>query len=392
MKNMLLLFMWSVLALNASTSFGTSKVCQKCHPVIFDEFYDSSHRKSSIHTDPIHKAVWDKHPLKAKEKYKCAKCHTPTDKVLMENLKAGKSALPQDNRVQKEEGVSCISCHMIDHVEKHAKSNTNVMGTKEKTLFSAREGKEAEKEVSFSMKSSFFGLLTEKSGSPYHKIDYSNKSFYDGKMCMGCHSHKQNAHEFKVCETDMASAGQDTRDEENCISCHMPMIQGSMNTVHETPTHRYHGFPGAAKNPKMLAQYVQLTLKQTDNGFVILVKNEANHPLFLHPLRLAELQVSVQREGKTLALDPVSFVRVIGKDGKATMPWLANSVIKDTQIQANESRNVSFAFKVKKGDLVEAEMGFYRVNPKAATKLELDFDKELSSFMLLKKELFHIEK
>jgi len=384
--------MWSVLAINASTSFETSKVCQKCHPVIFDEFYDSSHRKSSTHTDPIHKAVWDKHPLKAKEKYTCAACHTPSDKVLMQNLKAGKNALPQDNRVQKEEGVSCISCHMIDHVEEHAKSNKNVMGTKEKTLFSAREGKEGEKDVSFNMKSSFFGLVTEKSGSPYHKIDYSNKGFYDGKMCMGCHSHKQNAHEFKVCETDTAPSGQDVQDEENCISCHMPMIQGSMNTVHETPTHRYHGFPGATKNPKMLSQYVQLTLKQTDAGFDVLVNNEANHPLFLHPLRLAQLQVSVQRDGKTNILEPVSFMRVIGKDGKPSMPWLANSVIKDTQIQAKENRNVSFSFGLKTGDVVEAKMGFYRVNPKAAAKLGLNSDKDMSSFTLLKKELFYIEK
>jgi len=389
MIRLLLLFIWSTVLLNAAANFETSKVCQKCHPVIYDEFYDSSHRKSSIHTDPIHKAVWDKHPLKSKEKYSCSKCHTPSDTELMQNLADGKSAVPKNSPVQTEEGVSCISCHMIDHVEEHAKTNKNVMSTREKTLFSAREGRKGEKDVSFNMKTSFFGLITEKSGSPYHKIDYSNQGFYDGKMCMGCHSHKQNAHQFDVCETD---AKADAQDEKNCISCHMPMIKGNMNTVHETQQHRYHGFPGASHQPKMLSEYVHLELEQTDTGFTVSLKNDANHALFLHPLRLAELQVSVERKGEVLNLKSVTFVRVIGKDGKATMPWLANAVVKDSQIQAKESRQVPFLYHLTNGDVVEMKIGFYRVNPKAASKLGLEAHKEVSSFTLLKKARFKIKK
>ncbi|MEA3418196.1 MAG: multiheme c-type cytochrome [Campylobacterota bacterium] len=387
MKKLILLLAWGLLAVNVSASFEQSKNCQRCHPVIYNEFYTSSHRKSSVYTDPIHKAVWDKHPLKAQEKYSCAKCHTPSDKELIKKLEAGESAIPQANNVQKEEGISCVSCHTIDRIEEHAKANKNILTTKEKTLFSAREGKENEKDVSFSVKSSFFGLFAEKSGSPYHKIDYSNKGYYDGKMCMGCHSHKQNAQQFEVCRTDVKA---DTKSEENCISCHMPMVQGSMNTVHKTSTHRYHGFSGAADKPQMLSEYVKLDLKRIDRGFIITVKNEANHPLFLHPLRLAQLQVSVQREGKTVALVPVSFARVIGKDGNPAMPWIADSVVRDTQIQAEEGREITFAYKLEKGDSVEAKMGFYRVNPKAAEKLGLTSDKGLASFTLLKKELFPI--
>lgn len=43
-----------------------SETCKSCHPTIYSEFYGSSHRKSSIYEDPIHKAVWDIHPLKEK--------------------------------------------------------------------------------------------------------------------------------------------------------------------------------------------------------------------------------------------------------------------------------------------------------------------------------------
>ncbi len=389
MRSLILFIMFGVLALHASISFDQSKVCQKCHPVIFDEFYTSSHRKSSIYTDPVHKAVWDKHPLKAKEKYSCAECHTPSDLELLKKLEAGGKALPQENRIQKEEGVSCVSCHTIERIEEHTTANKNVLSTKEKTLFSAREEKKSEKDISFNIETSWFGMITDKSGSPYHKIDFSNSGYYDGKMCMGCHSHKQNSHQLEVCRTDIKA---DETDEKTCISCHMPMVQGSMNTVIETPTHRYHGFAGAADKPKMLSQYVKLDLKSTDAGFVISVKNEANHPLFLHPLRLAQLQVSVKREGKTIDLDPVSFARVIGKGGKPAMPWIADSVIKDTQIQAKESRNIAFTYTLQSGDTVEARMGFYRVNPKAAKKLGLTSYKEFSSFIMLKKELFRIEK
>lgn len=388
MKKVLLLAVLGLIATHSNAGFGESKACQKCHPAIYDEFYSSSHRKSSVHNDPIHKAVWDKHPLKAKEKYTCAKCHTPADKVLLKNLAEGKSALPEENQAQLEEGISCYSCHAIESIQKHDKSNTNIMTDKPKTLFSAREGYENEKDVSFKSKSSFFGLFVEKSGSPYHKIDYSNKGFYDGSMCMGCHSHKQNSHKFEVCRTDISGPKES---KQNCISCHMPSVKGTMNTVHKTDTHLYHGFTGAADRPEMLASYVAIKFSQTGNGFKINIKNNATHPLFLHPLRITQLQVSIQREEKTISLDPISFKRVIGADGKATMPWLADSIVEDTQIQANENRTASFDYALQKGDRIEARLGFYLLSEEASKKLGLTSQKELSKFRLLKKEWFTAE-
>ena len=259
------------------------------------------------------------------------------------------------------------------------------MTDKPKTLFSAREGHENEKDVHFKTKSSFFGLFVEKSGSPYHKIDFSNKTFYDGSMCLGCHSHKQNAHKFEVCRTDIKESG---GNKENCISCHMPSVKGTMNTIHKTQTHLYHGFTGAADKPEMLASHVSIGFKQKDKGFEITIENRATHPLFLHPLRIAQLQVSIQREGKTIHLDPLTFKRVIGADGKAAMPWLADSVVEDTQIQAGENRTISFDYALQKSDQVEARLGFYLLSEEASKKLGLSSQEELSKFRLLKKESF----
>ena len=206
-------------------------------------------------------------------------------------------------------------------------------------------------------------------------------------MCMGCHSHKQNAHKFEVCRTENNVSKENKG---NCISCHMPSVKGSMNTLHKTDTHLYHGFTGVIDNPKMLATYVKITFKKSAKGFEIGIKNEAGHPLFLHPLRVAQLQVNIQRDGESIKLDPVTFKKVIGAEGKPAMPWLANSVVEDTQIKGNENRKVSFEYALKEGDKVEANMGFYLLTPKASTKLGLDTQPELSKFKLLKRETFSL--
>jgi DNA-directed RNA polymerase subunit RPC12/RpoP len=94
--------------------------CKKCHPTIFAEYQNSIHSKSSIFKDAVHKAVWDKHPAKPKNNYKCAKCHTPSDHDLI----SGKSKLA-DNEIQQNEPISCQACHTIESVEKHTKANKN---------------------------------------------------------------------------------------------------------------------------------------------------------------------------------------------------------------------------------------------------------------------------
>jgi len=43
-----------------------TKVCQKCHPLIYQEFRSSMHAKASIFKDEIHKAVWQRHPAHKK--------------------------------------------------------------------------------------------------------------------------------------------------------------------------------------------------------------------------------------------------------------------------------------------------------------------------------------
>ena len=353
--------------------------CKKCHPIIFSEYQSSIHAKASIFKDAVHKAVWDKHPAKPKNNYKCAKCHTPSDHKLIE----GKTKL-SDNEIQQTEPISCVACHTIASVEEHTKANKNKFTKKKKYFFASDEAKKGTKLV-FKEESSFFGMFKKKVGSPYHDIDYANEGYYNGNACMGCHSHKQNGKGFVICDLEVAQGDS----KETCVSCHMPKVQGSIaNQVH-TGTHASHRASIHNSDVALLAKYIKLSLEKNANGFDVAIKNEATHTLFPQPLRLNQLRVSIERAGKTIALKTESFAKVIGTNGKPAMPWLADAVISDTSIKAHETRKVSFNETLQKGDAVIMEFGYYVVNPSAAKKLEIT-DKSVTEFIILTKKRVEI--
>lgn len=384
---LILFFLFSISLFGAIKDTEPSSTCKTCHPIIYTEYHDSMHRKASIYNDKIHRAVWNKHPLSKKKKYVCAVCHTPIDKRVLKSLKEAKPALPEKDAIQTQDAVTCIYCHKIKDVQIHAKRNINIMSKKTKVLYSARESQKDNSDVSYKIQTNFLGLVTKKSGSPFHDIDFTNKNFYNGKMCIGCHSHKQNSHEFTVCKMDMDKK---IKSKDNCISCHMPMVQGSFTTAVDSKTHRYHGFAGTIHKPQMLAKYVDISLDKTDSGFDIEIKNRATHQLLLHPLRVGELRVDIIRSGKTTALKSAKFMRIIGKDKKPSMPWVADSVLKDNHIKANETRKIHFNKKLQKDDVVEVRLGHHILNPKAGKKLGIK-DSALTGFTLLKKERFKIK-
>ncbi len=361
-----------VLAL-ASILFASAEEtasCKKCHPTIAQEFETSLHKNSSIYDDKVHAAVWDKHPAKAKGNYNCAECHTPND----------------TSKEASHEGVTCISCHTIKSIEQHEGRNKNVYAKDKHTLFSAEAGRKTEV-VKYKTTTSWWGNKVSV-GSAYHDIDYTNENYYSGQMCMGCHSHKQNAHKFDVCRTEEAGA---KNVKENCITCHMPKIGGTATTVRLSDTHAYHGFAGARVQPKMLAKYVDLSLNKKAKGFDVTINNQAPHDLMSHPLRVVQLRASIIRADKHTPLKTHTFVRAIGHEGKPTMPWTATEIVKNTMIKANEKRLVSFEDSLQKGDIVEVTIGFYVVNPKVLKKLNLQDDKELSKFTILKSQNFNVE-
>ncbi|NOR57775.1 MAG: hypothetical protein GQ474_04555, partial [Sulfurimonas sp.] len=166
MKNFLSLTL--LLCLSSLVFANESKVCQKCHPIIYEEYYESSHRNASTVNNPIHKAMWGKHP-KGADGYSCAKCHSPSDKELM------KTGVLKDNKIQKEEPISCVYCHTIKDVQEGAHSNKNITTNENREFYTAEADKKGSAKAEYKTKTSWFGLVKESSNSPFHKIDYNNE-------------------------------------------------------------------------------------------------------------------------------------------------------------------------------------------------------------------------
>jgi hypothetical protein len=243
MRNLFLLI--STILLTNSLQANESKVCQKCHPIIYSEYYESSHRNASVYNNPIHKAMWDKHP-KDEKGYTCAKCHSPSD---LESLQTGKLT---QNETQLEEPISCVYCHSIKDVEHGDSSNTNITTDKKREFYTSEEGKKGKAE--YKTETSWFGLVKESKSSPYHKIDYDNKNFYTGNVCMGCHSHTNNEHSFDI---TMLDAVIDEKDKNSCVTCHMPQVLGTKVTINESKTHAYHGIAGIYHQTKKMGDYIE---------------------------------------------------------------------------------------------------------------------------------------
>ncbi len=354
-----------LLSNDAVHRYAPSKDCQSCHPQIYDEFTGSMHANSIPQKDPIHKAVWDKHPQNIKQgRYECGKCHTPAANDLDKMLTKGQKARPDATNPTHEAGISCAYCHRIEAIKHHKKFNTNVMSKEEKK---------------------YFGTLKEHIQSPYHKIAAEeNDLMKNGNVCIGCHSHKKNKHGLNVCSTNIANE----MDGANCVSCHMPKVQGSVSTMAERKTHTFHGFAGSHFHSEMLQQYVDISMLREINDFVINIDNRTSHALLLHPLRVAVLKVSVQRGEETIKLKDEAFVRLIGHEGKPAMPWVASVTLKDSMIQANEKRSIKYDFNLQKGDKVDVVLGWYLVNPKALPSLNLQNEEIASKFITFKKQHF----
>jgi len=354
-----------LLANDKVHDFAKNIKCKECHSQIYNEYKNSMHLNSIPQKDPIHGAVWKRHPHnKKQERYSCGKCHTPAANNLDKMKTKGQKALPDETNITHLEGIACAYCHRIEKIEKDKKSNTNIISPKEKN---------------------YFGTLKNHLKSPFHKISTnSNQLMKNGNVCIGCHSHKANKFGLNVCSTNISNEMDGT----NCVSCHMPKVEGSVSDMSKEKTHAFHGFAGSHFHSKLLQKYLKISILKEINDFIVNIDNQSSHSLLLHPLRVAVLKVSVKRGDKIIKLKNKTFARVLGHDGKPAMPWKATTTIRNDMIKANEKRSIKYDFSLQKGDIVEVVFGWYLVNPKVVKKLGLENEKVATKFVEFKKERF----
>jgi len=344
MKRAILVLLPAILL---SSQFDLS-TCKSCHPKIVKEFEASAHANSSLKKDALFGAMFKLAP----NKKSCKNCHSP------------------EANSPKEHTMTCLSCHRIESIKEHKAFNQNIYRQKDdKLLYSAQKGRE-DKVITYHIQKSFLGLSSKKVGSPYHDLDYRNKIFYNGKICMGCHSHKLNSNGLELCRISNKGA---KSTKENCISCHMPKVKGSATTIRESATHAFHGASGLHYGSKYLKKFIDLKIKPTKEGFRVTLVNKTPHRLLSHPARVLELDVSlIYKDGTIKKMPPRLMKRVLGKDKKPTLPWLATTVLEDTIPKANLELSFNYRADLKGVELIKATLKAKLAPKKLAKKLKIE--------------------
>ncbi len=370
MKSLFIVLVLSTVGF-ATMHFEKNQKCSECHPKIYKEYKTSQHANSTVFADPIHGAVYDKHPMKNKmQKYRCAKCHTPTADNMKELLTKNNGVIPDPNNETQNEAIACAYCHRITDTLPGKVMNKNV--------------------ISPDMRK-YFANLKPNQESPFHAIETNVEVFKNGKLCMGCHMHKTNKKEYDVCSTENTNMDGNN----NCLTCHMPQVDGAPSILSKAKKHAFHGFPGIHGDISMLAKYVKLSINHTKKNFTVSIDHQATHSSTLHPLRMAKLVVSIKRNGKVIKMDTKKLLKIIGNakgaSPKPTPPWLADRTIKDTRIPANTKKDFNYDFKLQSGDKVSAKFGYHLVKPKALKKFDLENNEEAKKFIVISNEVFVIK-
>jgi hypothetical protein len=346
-------------------SFASNESCTSCHPLIAKEYQKAMHSKATIFKDPIHKAAWEKSPAFQKDFYNCGRCHTPADTNMMYFLDNNTSIMPDIHNKAQNDAVACAYCHRIKSIKKAERQNYNITNKKEHL---------------------YYGNLKNPKENLFHK-SAKNKGFENGNMCIGCHSHFKNNQGINVCSTNQKNE----LDSANCVSCHMPKVDGPPSTAMSRAKHAFHGFAGIHNNMLMMNKHIGIEILKSIDRFFISINSRTPHALTLHPMRDMRLKVSVIRDGNKTDCKIKDFIRSIGNDENATLPWEATKIIQNTSIKANEKRVSTYMYTLEKGDIVDVQVGYYLMNEKTTKMLGLKENKKLQEFRLLKHKVFTID-
>ena len=354
MKALLSLFLLLNIHLFAASVYPSSESCNECHENIYREHTSSMHHKSTIFSDEVHAKV--KNAVN-QEKYSCALCHMPAVRNLRKIMIGQEQPNPDKHR--QSDGVSCFYCHQISNVYHSKKYNIN---------FSSYKGEK---------KPTVFGNLLKAYESNEHESQ-SSEIYKNSEVCMGCHSHKENAKGFEVCNT---KDQYDTRSD--CIGCHMPKTEGTIEKKDKGVRDQYasHEFLGI-HSLAMVKKAVKLGLSYKDEVLELTITNKMGHSIITHPMRLKFAKTTIIRDKKIIWSNfkespledkEATFIIVFkDADNKASLPHKAIGYKLNRNLKAVTSKVIKYNVpKLKKGDEIKSQWISYIVNPKVAKKLDI---------------------
>ncbi|WP_446007916.1 multiheme c-type cytochrome [Candidatus Electrothrix sp.] len=331
-----------------------SEECASCHPTIYKEWMESFHAKSSALENPAHGAVHQAFVQAMEEKgkkgnYHCANCHTPMADNIKE-LMAGTAELDSKNWTHTE-GTGCTFCHRIESIIEKDKFNQYKLN-KDGAIHTSRPAKK---------------------GLPH--ATRQSDLFAEGKVCMGCHSHKINSNDVAICQMKDEVQG-------NCLECHMPKIAGRSTVGTDGKTHRSHKMPGG-HDKEMLKKAASLDATISSEGeersLVVTVQNMIKHTFpSTNPMRIAFVKVVAKdKEGKKIwenfkespleDKQALFFQAFRAGEKKGVPSWAAEGIAFDTRLKAEETRTMTYPLADPTIAQVDV-MLIYRLFPPKAIK------------------------
>jgi nitrate reductase cytochrome c-type subunit len=364
-------------SISVKGKYARNKKCVRCHLDIYKEFKYSKHHFSNILNNPAHKAMWDGNPLSKEQKYVCASCHAPAAEDIDALISGAKSVDPKDKSIT--DGISCAFCHRIEDIHPTDKGDKYVVSKQKRVYFGTRESKQR---------------------SDFHKIKTDNPIYKNGNVCLTCHAHHKKQKllilreednqtnrycVFSKVDANVTEKAQNTK-EENCITCHMPQVEGSFTDRFSTPTHAYHGFKALSTTIENSEKYIDINLTQGKETFNVILSNKMPHDLLLHPTRLFKLKIYVN--------DKLIQERTFQKESRdkqyKPLSWLKENVRYPHNLLAKNKITESVKYTLQPGDKVHVVLGYYVINPDIAKKVGLN-DEKSTTWKVLREKTFTIK-
>ena len=369
---MKLFYFLTLLSSILCAKYLSNESCKECHEDIYYEYQTSYHSKTYFN-DELHRKVADK---ASKKTYDCATCHMPA----AQNLQALITGKERPSALYKEESdaISCLYCHQIAYVKKSHAHNINVIA------------KQAE-----GYKPNMYGTLDNPDDSDKHAM--LNNPIYEKNVCIGCHSHKRNAHDVLIFQ-----AIKENQNSTECIKCHMPLVSGAPEKTNKRGRleHHSHTFAGI-HNLDMLRHSVDLSAKNGKNSITITLTNKMPHPLIIQAARLKYLDIELIRDKKVIWKNfknsptedrqgsfHIEFLN--DKNQSVIIPSFAKKRGFVNNLKAKETKILKYTTPtIQKGDTIKVAMYVILAKPSCTKVLNLE-DKTLLNPTLMKQYSYKV--
>ncbi len=325
---------WSKV--NEPLKHASAKECKTCHEEIYSQWKGSMHANSTALKDPIHGKFYQavigdptQEGITQKGKYPvCLQCHAPAA------AKDGKTNLTA-MQVYKE-GINCVACHTISRFK----------GTKT-SEGKLRLGMQA---YEFS-ESSLQGPGTNNTAPDWQHPIFKNTSnpdvFKTNAVCMGCHDQRKNSNKVALCQTGDEIATSEGSN--NCLSCHMPVINGKAD-------HSLLGGHSAKMVSKGLLMTMATVKKNKTLEVTIKLANQLPHnfptgaPFRNVYVKLTGYDKQGQEIWKSSQSHPAKddkkamLMYSLGdSEGNPAPPPKATQVLGDTRLKPHETRKLNYS-------------------------------------------------